>query len=107
MATGENAFAPRIAATSNFTASTVTASGTSIVIADANAPPQSLLVQNGGPSIVFFDLGASATSALVATSTPLFGGQSRVLSLGNATKISAITSSGTATVWATPGEGAT
>lgn len=105
MATGENAFAPRFAATSNFTASTITASGTSIVIADANAPPQSLLVQNGGPSIVFFDLGAATNTAAVATSTPLLGGQSRVFSLGSATKISAITSSGTASVWATPGEG--
>lgn len=66
----------------------------------------SVEIQNSGAVTIFIKLGASTVTATSAD-YPLLAGQSKMLSRDPATQthIAVITASGTATVYATSGEG--
>jgi hypothetical protein len=67
----------------------------------------SVRVVNDGTVISFIEFGyGSAATAAVASSIPMLPGTAEIFSVGEGcTHISAITASGTATVYATPGQG--
>jgi YD repeat-containing protein len=95
------AFAPKSAA-----GSTIAVTNASAVTA-FNPNPSSLRVRlsNAGPADVFFEFGNSAVVAAVATGVRLPAGQTESFTCHAATHLAAITASGTATLYATPGEG--
>jgi hypothetical protein len=85
---------------------TISASATSGV-GQLNGSGQAVEIQNAGGTAVFVKLGNAATVAAAATDYPILAGQSKVLSRDpmNQTHLAVVTASGTATVYATTGEG--
>lgn len=81
------------------TISVTTASGTGALTGEGLA----LEIQNAGSVTVFVTLGATAT---VAAGYPILAGQSKVVSRGTSqATLAAITSSSTATLYVTVGDG--
>lgn len=66
-----------------------------------------IMVTNTGTAMVFIEFGGASTiEAAVATSSPVLAGSQVVFAIGPAvTHFAAITGTGTATVYATPGQG--
>lgn len=66
----------------------------------------SVRIYNAGPATVFIEFGTSAVTAATATSIPVPAGAIETQVVGPAiTHVAAITASGTATVYFTPGQG--
>jgi len=86
------------ATTQSIAATTTSASATVI----ANQP--CVRVYNVGPSIAFVRFTAGASTALV-TDMPVAAGAIELFTKGDADTVSAITASGTATIYLTVGEG--
>jgi hypothetical protein len=76
-------------------------------VAITGNPTQVRLRTNGADAVAFITFGDSTVTAATATGIPLGPGAIEVFSVPlNATHIAAITASGTATLYVTPGEGA-
>lgn len=98
------AFSPRDASTKTLSVTT-TSAATSIASAPA---PATYLVQAPATNAVpvFIEKGGSAVAAAVATGLPILPGQAQAFTVGPGdTHIAAIVSTGTATLYVTPGEG--
>jgi hypothetical protein len=95
------AFAPISAGTSTISITTSSAA------TQVNPAPGSLRMRlyNAGPSTIFVEFGNAGVTAAVATGLPIPAGQTESFSFGRATHLAAITAAGTATLYATPGEG--
>lgn len=95
-------FAPNSAGTVTV-AATATSGSTRVALVGSGS---NLLVQNAGTSVAFFEVGTSSGTAAVATGLPIQPGMALTLRRDpQATHAIAITSSGTATVYVTTGEG--
>lgn len=87
------------------TVATTTTSGETRVAITLPANRQ-VLVQNAGLVPAFVEFGISTVTALVASSTPILAGGSRIFTVPAAvTHVAAITGTSTATVYCTPGHG--
>jgi hypothetical protein len=95
------AFAPKSAGTSTIA---VTTSSAATSVNPAPGSPR-MRLYNAGPSTVFVEQGNSSVVATVAASMPIPAGGVEVFTFARATHLAAITGSGTATLYATPGEG--
>lgn len=100
-------FAPITGATISVAATT--SSGSAAFGAELPQGEFDVLVTNGGTVLAFVDFGNGAPTASAAD-TPIPGGGSRVLRMTNPQKapithVAAITATGTATVYFTPGHG--
>jgi hypothetical protein len=94
-------FAPKSAA-----GSTISVTGSSAATAFNPAPSSPRVrLSNAGPADIFFEFGNSVVAAAVASGVRLPAGQTESFTCHAATHIAAITASGTATLYATPGEG--
>lgn len=95
-------FAPVYGGTVAVSATTTSASGT---LGAAGTAATALLVSNAGTVAVAVRVGTGAQTATIADCV-ILGGQSRVLAKApGADTVAAITASGSATVYVTPGEG--
>jgi hypothetical protein len=65
------------------------------------------MVQNAGTSATFVNFGSSTVTALVATSTPILGGQTLFFKLPPVTSVASITGATAVTLYITNGEGGT
>lgn len=84
------------------TTASATATSSSIAM---DAFKDAVLVTNAGAALVFIQFGIGATTAVVATSCPLLPSSAAVFSKGASDTMAVITQTGTATVYATTGEG--
>jgi len=94
-----NPFTP--GGTVNVAATTTTAN----VALASGAKDQVMVTNNAGGSLAFVAFGSSAVTATAATSTPVLPGAAYIFTVGTATHMAAITGTGTATVYATAGQG--
>lgn len=85
---------------------TLSATTSSSTVALSSGTGQSVEVQNSGSVVMFVKLGASTITAAV-TDYPILAGQSKIITRdsNNQTYIACITSTSTATGYATIGEG--
>lgn len=95
-------FRPALAGTVSVSATTSTAS-TSIAAGDVQNP--CIRVYNAGTVVAFVTWGAGSATASATTCTPIAPGWSEVFYKANADTVAAITATGTATVYFTPGNG--
>jgi hypothetical protein len=95
-------FSPNSAATVTVAVTTVSGS-TRVALVGGGTE---VIITNAGPSTAFMELGTSTATAAVATGFPLLAGEIITLGLDSkVTHVVAITSSSTATVYVTTGEG--
>ena len=98
----QGVFHPNDAATTVNIAATTSSARVAVNTAPTG---RNLRIHNAGAALVFFEFGGSGINAAVATGIPIPAGAVEIFrTIGS--HVAAITASGTATLYITPGEGA-